>query len=419
MNKSIFLENKQKCIQLNGSKSVIQRLLTMISYSHASVELKNYSDAEDILTFEDTMVKLGYKFTKNSSNVKIDYIGLSSDNINLFIKNSASAYRFLITRLANYPGLKSTITMSDQLSTRPSGILYDAVKAMSGNIEVNLNNIEVKGTKLSGKNIEIDHKISSQFISSILLSAPYFSTPSEIIIHEDQVSRNYIDLTIKMMKQYGIEIFEQNNVLQLSNNQQYHFPASITIPGDMSSACYFASLGALSETGIEIAGIDKNQSDFEFFNLLEKMGADVLESSGKTIVRKNQLHGIKVDMSNMPDQVLTLAILALFADRPTTITGISHLVHKESDRINAITHNFLNAGFSCKFDGNQLVIYPLKNVPMSFEIDTFNDHRVVMSFSILKTVFPYLTLSETKSVNKSCPDFFRKISDLEVIVKRF
>ncbi len=418
MYKSILLTNKQKSILFPGSKSVIQRLLTMISYSHTSVKLKNYSRAEDIKTFENTMKKLGYTFTHNDSNVIINYNGQISENIELYIKNSASAYRFLLTRLANYPRLLTKIKVSDQLALRPTDLLYQAINNMKGDVTPHKDSVKITGTRLNGGIVDISPDVSSQYLSSILLSAPYFSEDTEVMLHPKQVSMKYIDLTISLMEENGIAVDKSDDKIKIRCSQEYKFPKEIFIPGDMSSACYFGALGALSQTGIEIKDIDFDQADTGFFSILKKMGAEVNLISKYASVRKNELHGINADMSTMPDQVLTLAILALFADSPTVISGINHLRYKETDRIKAMIDNFTKIGVLYALKDNSIVIHPLKMNPLPVVIDTYEDHRVVMSFSILKSVFPFLRLSETESVKKSFPDFFDKLEELDFHVKQ-
>ena len=419
MQKYTLASNKLNSVEFSGSKSVIQRLLTILSYTKTSIEIKNYSRSEDVVTFENALKKMGFIFILKNSDVSISYTQENLKHIDLFINNSATAYRFLLTRLANYPYLKTDIELSNQLSVRPVDELYDAIRFMKGDVVCTGRHICIQGTELSGGTIELNPKISSQYVSSILLSSPYFSDKTKIILGDKQVSKSYIALTIELMRKYGINITEKNSMIYIENNQRYILPKSITIPGDMSSACYFAAIGALCKSGVTLINFDSSQADSKFLLLLKKMGAYIEFSDNSVLIQQNELNGIDADMSSMPDQVMTLAILALFAQSPTRITGFGHLKFKESDRIKTLSKNFNKMNIKYTLGVDELVVFPLNDPPGQVVIDTFNDHRAVMAFSILKLFFPYIELSETESVKKSCPEFFDNLGKLDLHLSRY
>ena len=197
--------------------------------------------------------------------------------------------------------------------------------------------------------------------------------------------------------------------------QKYNDLAEYFIEPDYSSACYFWTLGALSKSVVSTNIINKVslQPDYKFLTILENIGANIIFKKDKISVSRGKLKSITVDMKNMPDQVPTLAVLALFADSKTTITNIEHLKFKESNRIEALITELSRIGAKIQYENGILTINPLDKIPGNITLNTCYDHRLVMAFHILKIIFPQISITNTSSINKSYPNFLVDIKSLK------
>ncbi|MBW6515759.1 MAG: 3-phosphoshikimate 1-carboxyvinyltransferase [Candidatus Cloacimonetes bacterium] len=413
--------NGQGLITLPGSKSIAIRALIVATFLNKPLKIYNFPSCEDSITLLEALQILGFK-----SQVEKDFLNLSPPttvtlNPDIYIKDSAAALRFLLLRLAGWQDMNARIKLSPQLNERPVEPFLDLIPALGGDAFKSGTMIYVKGkvflslTKEAEEILAQNASISSQFLSAILLSTPLFEKGIRIKQTKEQVSSSYISLTLKVLESFGIKIYREEGYVVI-NQQDYLNPETYTIEEDFSSACYFWALGALSSNpiGIVTEKTTSQQADFQFLELLRNMGAAV-NITGKTItVKSRALHGTEADMGDMPDQVPTLAVLALFADSKTKITNIHHLRYKESDRISALVTELLKIGIDIHFEGETLTINPLLSDPPPVTLNTYNDHRLVMSFTILTSIFQQIQIDSRESVRKSFPDFFDKLAMITV-----
>ena len=404
-------------IKFEGSKSIILRVLIVSSFLKTPLKIINSSRCEDVKTFIFNLTKLGFNFQKEDRTLLISPPKKIRNSQELFIQNSGTALRLLLSRLAMMKDIKSSIDYSIQLKKRPIKALLEILKKLEANINYQEFPIEINGKILKGGKIEIPADISSQFISSILLVAPYFDADLELILKGKIVSRSYIKLTQKIMKDFGVESEFKRNRIFVPANQKYKNLEEYYVEPDFSSACYFWALGALSSSAIFTEGGSKefSQPDFQFLRILRKMGAKIQRKSNFISVRKGNLIGIEINMKDMPDQVPTLAVLSLFAESKTKIKNIHHLKYKESNRISGLVNELQKIGCNIKYEKEVLLIHPLKKKPPQKELNSYQDHRLFMAFYILKMKFPYLTISDEQAVKKSYPDFFRDLEALKLI----
>ena len=334
--------NGQGIITLPGSKSIAIRTLIIASYLNTPLKISNFPTSEDVLTLLNALQELGFKCLIEEDQVVVS----PSEQINLEpeieIRDSAAALRFLIFRLAGWSGMKARIRLSQQLQKRPLDPLFKIIEAMGGSIFREGEMIRIRGrsalsfTPQTEKLLVENASLSSQFLSGILLSIPLLAKGIDLLLSAEQVSKPYIDLTLETMRAFGIEFQKEGNRVIIAH-QGYTNPQTFQIEEDLSSACYFWALGALSDkpVGIKAEQITSQQADLRFLDLLQRIGAEVMIDNNAITVRKRELRGIEVDMGDMPDQVPTLAVLALFVSSPTRIKNIRHLRYKESDRISA------------------------------------------------------------------------------------
>jgi len=249
--------------------------------------------------------------------------------------------------------------------------------------------------------------ISSQFISSILLISPVFPDGLSLVLQNDIVSGTYIDLTIKVMSDFGVKVDRDKNIIYISKNQMYKNMDNYDIEPDYSSLSYFWALGAINRSFVSTDYFPNGsfQSDYNFVEIINKMGSEVSIHSNKIEIRFKKLHGLEVDLKNMPDQVPTFAVLALLADSPTCIRNISHLKFKETDRISALISEISKIGGIIRYKNGNLNIKPLTSKYKNVIVNTYSDHRLAMAFSILQKVFPQIEIDSLQSIKKSNPDF--------------
>ena len=219
------------------------------------------------------------------------------------------------------------------------------------------------------------------------------------------------------MKDFGIESEFKRNRIFISTHQDYVNPGEYYVEPDFSSACYFWTLGALSSFPIYTEGNKQMniQPDFQFLKILRKIGANVQFKSNYISVERGKLMGIDIDMKDVPDQVPTLAIISLFAESPTKIKNIHHLKYKESNRISCLISELQKIGCNIRYEKEVLIIHPLKKKPSNKKLRSHQDHRLVMAFYILKSKFPYLSISDEQVVKKSYPDFIAQFNSLKLI----
>ncbi len=406
--------NLDRSIKLEGSKSILNRVLIIASFLDSSLEILNFSRCDDISTLTMNMKKMGFQFEERSDSVMIYPPSTINNQQHVFIKDSGTAFRFLLARLACLQGISTDIDISLQLKKRPVKPLIQVLKKMGADLKCTDYPFRINGTRLVGGEIDIPADISSQFISALLLIAPNYKTDLVINLKGKIVSRAYIEMTMKIMEKFGVISEFTGNRIFIRAHQRYINPNKFVIEPDMSSACYFLSLGALSKDGVSVECdiTDSVQPDVVFLEVLRKMGAVISIKGKKISVRKGDLSGIDIDMRNIPDQVMTLSILALFADSETKIRNIKHLRFKETDRINSLISEISKVGGKIDYSNDVLTILPLKKKPAHVKLDSHNDHRLVMAFYILKAVFPEIEVINKEAATKSYPDF---ISDFNRI----
>lgn len=404
-------------ISLPGSKSITNRALLLASLSNGKTKLKNILYSDDVKYMLKALKKLGVKFDLSKKKKYCVIYGQGKNfpknkNITLFLGNAGTAVRFLLSALSIKKN-NIIITGDNRMQERPIKHLVDALKQRKVKIKYLKNNgfvpLLVHGKFIGGK-IILDGSISSQFLTAILIISPLSKMNTKIIIKNNLVSKPYIDITIKMMKSFGIFIKNKNyKKFYIIGNQTYVSPKKYLIESDASSASYFLSAAAIKGGVVKINGIGKKsiQGDIKFVEVLKKMGAKIFLKKNSITCIGSKLNSINMDMNDIPDAAMTIAITALFAQGETKIKNIYNWRVKETDRLYAISHELKKIGAKVKEGRDYLVI----NAPKKFKeatINTYNDHRIAMCFSLISLSGVPVTLLNPKCVNKTFPDYFLK-----------
>ena len=405
-----------KIFKFKGSKSIINRVLTISYFLKKPLILHNINMCEDVKTMIENLKKLGMKFELEDNSLHVSPPSETPVSADIFVQDAGTALRFFIVLIASLPYGNFSIDASEQLLKRPLQILIDALEDMNADIDFQSFPINIKSKGLRGGKIVLPSSISSQFVSALMLCSPQYEEDLEIVLSGNIVSRKYIILTQKIMNDFGIKINFENNIIHIAKGQKYKQLKEYFIEPDFSTASYFWALSALSNKRIYTWNYISNQPDKCFPEILRKIGADVKVDDNLISIKRNKLNGIIADMKDMPDQVPTLAVLALLLKGETIIKNIEHLKYKESNRIDALINEITKIGGRIKYDSGRLIIQPLSVEPSACIIESYDDHRIVMTFAFLSIIFPQISISSKTCVEKSYPEFFDDLSQISLML---
>jgi 3-phosphoshikimate 1-carboxyvinyltransferase len=400
-----------------GSKSYTHRALIVSSLADGESFLFNALRCEDTEHTARALIKFGVEVRWENDHVRVLGKGgmFRATDEKIDVGNSGTTMRFF-TALA---ALKTGITLLDgsaRMRKRPMGGLLSGlealgVKAYSRNGD-NCPPVIVESHGLTGGTARIKGEESSQFISGLLMVAPYARRDVNLEVTGFLASKPYVDITQGVMSAFGVEVRNQGYRSFFVKAGQRYLPQEYRIEGDASSASYFFSAAAVCRGKARVENLNPAtiQGDVRFLEILERMGCRVTRGDDWIEVLGGELHGIEVDMKEMPDLVPTLAVTAAFARGKTVIRNIEHLRLKESDRIHALAVELSKMGIRVKEGEDGLEIEGGK--PIGTEIETYDDHRMAMSFAIAGLAVPGVKIKGERCVDKSFPGFWEELQRL-------
>ncbi len=406
-------------VNVPPSKSFMHRAIFAAAMCSGSSILKNVVMSEDILATLGVIEKLGASYRMMGKNLKI-FGGLntllkpSKRVIEVDCFESGSTLRFLIP-IALAFGKNLIIKGRGRLLSRPIAPYINSLKEQ--NIVIN----KVDGEKLfmSGNlnagTYFVDGKTSSQFVTGLLMALPNLHGTSKLKIKSDLCSKPYVNITLGVLKSFGIDVFEGNGEYIIYGDQRYK-AIEYKIEGDYSQAAFFEVLGCVSP--ISIGGLNSKsiQGDMQMLRLIKECGANVAWENGLLKVSPGRLRSFCVDVTNMPDLTPPIAILACMCKGRFVINGISRLKFKESNRIVSVVNMLKNIGGKIAVEGDRMLIDGVN----AFEggvVDTYNDHRIAMAAAIAAVYSKKpITILRANSVNKSYPDFYKDYQSLGGVV---
>ncbi|OCG12221.1 3-phosphoshikimate 1-carboxyvinyltransferase [Gilliamella sp. App6-5] len=408
-------------INLPGSKSVSNRALLLSALSKGNTRLTNLLDSDDVRYMLDALAALGVKYQLSHDRTICDVQGVGGmlqfdHTLELFLGNAGTAMRPLAAALCL--GCNNIVlTGEPRMKERPIGHLVDALRQGGANIDYLENEgyppLHIQGGFIGG-NIQVDGSVSSQFLTALLMASPLAQNDTEITIIGDLVSKPYIDITIKMMAIFGVSVTNHNyQKFTVKANQCYQSPGHYLVEGDASSASYFLAAAAIKGGTVRVTGIGKKslQGDTQFAHVLEKMGATVTWADDYIECSHGELHGIDMDMNHIPDAAMTIATTALFAKGPTTIRNIYNWRVKETDRLYAMATELRKVGATIDEGKDYITILPPVKLTHA-EIETYNDHRIAMCFSLVALSDTAVTILDPKCTMKTFPDYFEQFKRL-------
>ena len=407
-------------INLPGSKSLSNRALLLAVLAKGTTKVANLLDSDDIRHMLNAFSSLGVKYQLSDDKTICEIEGLGGsfniqNGLSLFLGNAGTAMRPLTAALC-LKGQKTgeiILTGESRMKERPILHLVDALHQAGAEIRYLENEgyppLAIRNSGIKGGKLKIDGSISSQFLTALLMSAPLAENDTEIEIIGELVSKPYIDITLSMMKDFGVHVENHDyQKFHVKCNQSYISPGKYLVEGDASSASYFLAAGAIKGK-VKVTGIGKNsiQGDRLFADVLEKMGAKITWGEDFIQAEHNELHGIDMDMNHIPDAAMTIATTALFANSETVIRNIYNWRVKETDRLTAMATELRKIGAEVEEGEDFIRIQPLAfNQFKHADIETYNDHRMAMCFSLIALSNTSVSILDPKCTSKTFPKFF-------------
>ncbi len=402
-------------VRIPGSKSITHRAIIAASLARGESLVRGFLECEDTLYTINTLRGLGVNISHDREILKIEGTGgnlkPALTKRDLYLGNSGTSFRLLLSVVALGRG-DFLMAGTQRMLSRPVGPLVAALNRLGVEASCVKQDgfppVLIRANGIRGGRVLMEGDQSSQYLSSLLLSGPYADTDIEIEVRGKLVSKPYVDITINVMKQFGIRVERDHyDSFKISSGQKYR-AGEFTIQGDASSASYFWAAAAVTGGKITTENIYPHatrQGDIGFLEILEKMGCSIEKGSDRVAVHGGNLSGIEVDMGDLPDMVPTLAAVALFARGKTIIRNVPHLRHKESDRLQALATEWSRIGGRIEELSDGLIIHG--GAPLSgTDVYPHDDHRLAMSLAVVGLRVPDLEVRDQHCVNKSFPAFW-------------
>ncbi|WGE82021.1 3-phosphoshikimate 1-carboxyvinyltransferase [Actinobacillus equuli subsp. haemolyticus] len=413
-------------INLPGSKSLSNRALLLAALAKGTTKVTNLLDSDDIRHMLNALRALGvnYSLSEDKTICTVEGIGGAfnwQNGLSLFLGNAGTAMRPLTAALCLKGAAEAEVILTGEprMKERPIKHLVDALRQAGASVQYLENEgyppLAIRNSGLKGGKVQIDGSISSQFLTALLMAAPLAEGDMKIEIIGELVSKPYIDITLAMMKDFGVNVENQNyQTFVVKGNQSYISPEKYLVEGDASSASYFLAAGAIKGK-VKVTGIGKNsiQGDRLFANVLEAMGAKITWGDDFIQAEQGELKGVDMDMNHIPDAAMTIATTALFAEGETIIRNIYNWRVKETDRLAAMATELRKVGATVEEGEDFIRIQPLPLTQFQHaDIATYNDHRMAMCFSLIALSDTPVTILDPKCTAKTFPTYFNEFEKL-------
>ena len=418
-------------VKVPGSKSHTNRALLLSALAYGTTTLHNALFSEDTHYFSTALTELGFEHTIRPEEKIMIVRGLGGNipvaYADLFIGNAGTAIRFLTAMLTLGHG-EYTLDGVPRMRQRPIGDLVIALNNLGAQIsaasisEQSLNSGQVNlyppvtifADGLKGGTTRIRGDVSSQYISALLMTAPYAAGEVEISVEGSINSKPYIDLTLGVMVDFGVNVHREGYSYFHVIPHIYSSPGKYTIESDASAASYFFAAPAVCGGWVEVGNISHatRQGDIAFLDVLSKMGCSITATEDAVrVISPNRLNGVDINMTDISDTSMTLAVIAPFAGTPTTIRGIASSRAKETDRVTATCTELRRLGVRVDEYHDGMTIYPCEEVRAS-RIHTYDDHRMAMSLSLVGLRSKGVCITNPACVRKTFPNYWSALEEL-------
>jgi 3-phosphoshikimate 1-carboxyvinyltransferase len=419
-----LLDPVRAVITVAGSKSLTNRALLLAALADGKTTLQNALFSDDPLYFVRALQTLGFEVFLDAENARMEINGLGGSipahTAQLNIGNAGTAARFLTALLTLGKG-NFILDGDSRMRERPIGDLIKSLTHLGAQVTGTDHSLAgicppltINASGIQGGKTEISGTISSQFLSALLMVAPYANLPVEIVVTSELGSKPYVDMTLSIMTEFGIKCERDGYKRFLVRPAKYRSVLNYVIESDASSASYFFAASAICGGSVRVENINRKskQGDIQFLDILEKMGCRVIEENNSIeVIGSAQLIGVEVDMRDISDTAQTLAAIAPFAKSPTHIYGIASARVKETDRVMATCTELRRIGVSVEEHADGWTIYPAEKIHGAL-IQTYNDHRMAMAFSLIGLRVAGIYIENPGCVSKTFPDFFDQLEHL-------
>lgn len=406
-------------IQPPGSKSITNRALACAAVAAGPSTLTGALDSDDTRVMIESLRQLGIDVAASPDRTILTVAGcggrLPRSQAELFVGNSGTTVRFLTALVTLGEGTYRLDGVA-RMRQRPIGDLLDALNQLGADARSELDTgappVVVHAQGLLGGTATISGSISSQFLSGLMMAAPYAKRDVVLAVEGDLVSKPYVTMTQRVMESFGAKVTQEAWERFTIHSGHTYLGRTYAIEPDASAASYFWGAAAITGGSVTVTGLGRDalQGDVAFCECLEQMGCRVAYGDNRVTVEGRAQVGIEVDMNAISDTVQTLAAVALFVDGPTRITGVGHIRHKETDRIGDLATELRRLGATVDEFEDGLTIHPGPLRPAV--IETYDDHRMAMSLSLAGLRQPGVTIRDPGCTAKTYPNFFEDLNRL-------
>ena len=417
------IRRTQGTVHLPGSKSMTNRVLLLASLATGATGVRNMLESEDTNHMLNALRALGVSIlvAEDGTGCRVQGVGgpFPATEAELFLGNSGTTMRSLCAAICLGEG-DFTLTGEPRMWERPIGDLVDALRALGAEVRYlkadGYPPLRIQASGLPGGEVKIKGNISSQYLTGLLLASPLCKSDMTIEVDGELVSKPYINMTIDVMSRFGVDVENRGfRTFEVAGGQHYVSPGEAHVEGDASSATYFLSAGAIAgKVRVDGVGSDSVQGDIAHADVLKQMGAVVSMGPDWIEVERGDLRGVDLDLNHMPDAAMTVAVTALFAKGKTTIRNIYNWRVKETDRLRAMATELRKVGAGVVEGKDYLEITPPERIRPAV-IDTYDDHRMAMSFSLAALGESEITINDPDCVSKTFPDYFDRLKDISEV----
>jgi len=414
-------------VMVPGSKSMTNRVLLLAALQQGRIIVDGVLFSDDSRVFLGSLQSLGFdlQIDEEQKQVVIEGCGgkIPKQEAEIYVGSAGTAARFLTAMLGCSEGTY-VINASEQMKKRPMGPLFELLEKLGAEIEY-LEQEYFLPVRITGcmkksqdeeqpKYMELDISKSTQFLSAMLLIAPMFKQGLQIHITSEKKDGSYIRITRHMMEEFGVTVTFDGSDYFVTPQAEYK-KESYTVEPDMSAACYFYAAAAMTGGRAQVANvhIDNTQGDLKFLEVLKQLGCQIEEEPEGIIVtgpKRGALKGIHINMNDFSDQTMTLAVIAPFCKEKVRIEGIGHIRLQESDRLHGIATELTKLGVCCEEEEAAITIYP--GVPKPGVVETYEDHRMAMAFSLLGLMVEGIVIDNPMCCRKTFENYFELLDTL-------
>ncbi|MHB1676969.1 MAG: 3-phosphoshikimate 1-carboxyvinyltransferase [Sulfuriferula sp.] len=411
------LQRARGVVQLPGSKSLSNRILLLAALAQGQTRVNGVLDSDDTRVMLAALAELGVVIDRLDDSRDYRVAGVAGRfpraTAKLLLGNAGTAFRSLTAVLALTRG-NYQLSGVARMHERPIADLVDALRQLGAQIKY----LEQEGypplqiapwVSNDDARVNVRGNVSSQFLTGLLLAAPLTGRAMTIQVDGELISRPYVDITLNLMQRFGVRVARDGwQEFHIAAAQIYRSPGAIDVEGDASSASYFLAAGVIGGGPVRVEGVGRTsiQGDVRFAEVLAQMGAHIVYEDHAIIAGAgSELHGIDADFNHIPDAAMTIAVVALFAKGPTVLRNIASWRVKETDRIHAMAAELRKVGATVDEGADYLRITPPATLQAA-TIDTYDDHRMAMCFSLATLGGVAIRINDPQCVNKTFPDYF-------------